>query len=215
METSLLLPFPMRCELAEPIGGPEVRPPLNGTSISYKSRTDKSTEKQTSQPRRLLLWQSIRKEIYHGPVYPRTARPPSPPRSAVSENGGRAGSVLRETAARGTSRGRPGAASGPLSGMPVYAAGNDLDVPAPSARVGPVLPGGGGPPVGFPVCPRRGSGQRQDRPVLQGPRASAREARGRPGPRPWCPVAPGRPARRAAGRPADQDRGRQHRQYAG
>ena len=65
---------------------------------------------------------------------------------------------------------------------PVHAAADDLDVPVPSARVRPVLPGGRGATAGLLVCRRTWLGQCQDRPLLQGTPASAREALGRSGP---------------------------------
>jgi len=79
------------------VGGAKVGPgsALNGTSIGCNSRADKNTEKQTSKPRRLLLWQSLRKEVYHEPVYPGTANQPSPPMSAAG--GARARPVFHET----------------------------------------------------------------------------------------------------------------------
>ena len=126
----------------------------NGTSISCNSRTDKSTEKQTSKPRRLLLGQSIRQEVCHGQVYARTADQPSPPMSAASGGGPRP--VLHETAAQGAGRGGLGATSSPLSGTSVHPAADDLDVPVPGARRGPILPAGRSPLVGLLV--RRGKG---------------------------------------------------------
>jgi hypothetical protein len=78
----------------------KMRTDLNGTSISCNSWTDKSIEKQASKPTRLLLEQSIRKEVCHGRVYPRTAGQPSPPSSPVSAaNGEGSRPVLHEAAA--------------------------------------------------------------------------------------------------------------------